>query len=1049
MNIQKQLLKAANIQPKEVSPSVLLFIHAFCSGIFLCFYFSTANTVFVQNHGTAMIPPVFVASGILGFIIIHLFSALQTRWTLPQLYRNAFIFMFLVVNFCYLAYIGFFGNPKLYIKPLTFIMFTWIVPFFVVIALEFGGLMLQLFDLRQSKRLYALIASGEILAFLLGYFSIPILKNWTEQVFPLLLFISIVGIILSFLILLLILNRFKDKISTQKRKKQAGKSYNISFLFKDKYFTYISTIIVLSVTAIYFADFGFLGSVKLIAKDDELVQFIALFYGVVTVVEFSMSLLAGRLLNQFGIKFGLTILPVLMCVCVTIAALIGISQIIIGQTLVIFLFLFLAINRMIERAVGKAIDKPTVRILYQPLPKEERIPVQTLIDGIVKQIGIILAGVLLMIINYVCRDMPQDAVLAYFSMAYVPLMLAWVYVAFKLYELYNQKLQEALVNQPNLPIRPQSKAAFGMDVLINQLRDADTTRHQASVQLLHEINPIPIAEVASRLLKAQNETLLTQKLVLQNIYKNDKNGLQIVLQQISEKTKHFDIKQLAEQALNNLKNTEHLQQIASTRTEKHKLIHTLRAKKDTIDIDILLQLLKDDNRTIKIAAIDLASELDDKILQFKLVELLEDPQYRHICGTALVKYDDAILGELKRHFNKTTVIAVQLKIIELYSKIGSPATQEILLGHFNHTSHAIQDASIRALFYLEYRANEKTTPVIKSELAEIAASIFWRKACIRDLRIEAQAETLVNILEKEIDDYLQLIFVLLSFLYNRASIQIIQENIADGNDSEGKIFALELMDNLLEDDLKQFLFPLFENSADAIQLKKVEAIFPQQELSPEKRLINIINNSYNRTYLWTKAQAINLLTQYLIQDLTHDIQKTLPIELLACLYHPHPLLYELTALVIQIHPRYDLKNYYPRIQPQKQRILRLLFEQHMATPLLFDRVKMLQQIPLFQTIPSFQQIEIARHAKYIPLQKGEQLNLQLPDTNVYLIASGALAKIAEHERFIIPTIYPAPLINPIIAIENTTIFKLKKTIFFNILANDTRIAKKMIDLLSP
>ena len=77
-----------------------------------------------------------------------------------------------------------FENNILISKIIAYAGFVLIFPFFSLFSLGFSGICLSMFDLSQSKRLLALLGTGEIIA------SILVLANKSNFTKPFLIFVS-------------------------------------------------------------------------------------------------------------------------------------------------------------------------------------------------------------------------------------------------------------------------------------------------------------------------------------------------------------------------------------------------------------------------------------------------------------------------------------------------------------------------------------------------------------------------------------------------------------------------------------------------------------------------------------------------------------------------------------------------------------------------------------------------------------------------------------------------------------------------------------------
>jgi hypothetical protein len=84
-------------------------------------------------------------------------------------------------------------------------------------------------------------------------------------------------------------------------------------------------------------------------------------------------------------------------------------------------------------------------------------------------------------------------------------------------------------------------------------------------------------------------------------------------------------------------------------------------------------------------------------------------------------------------------------------------------------------------------------------------------------------------------------------LYDRSAIQVIYEIITneDNQDMENRLFALELLDNTLNDELKKRLIPIFEPASFDQKIHGLQKFVPVQSESKEKMLKELLMKDFN------------------------------------------------------------------------------------------------------------------------------------------------------------------------------------------------------------
>ena len=178
---------------------------------------------------------------------------------------------------------------------------------------EYWGLAGKLMDIRQSKRLFALIASGEVIfAIVIG-----LLRGNLPKPAYHLLPLGIIGIVGSIFVVLVIRQRFgnllKESPASHGKRRSLANQQQLSFT------RYVNLILALA--AIYAVGFGIAQQIYVTALEmqfpieDDRVEFIIVLTAITGVFNLLMRLFAAdRLLARFGVAVGLLLLPILVLI---------------------------------------------------------------------------------------------------------------------------------------------------------------------------------------------------------------------------------------------------------------------------------------------------------------------------------------------------------------------------------------------------------------------------------------------------------------------------------------------------------------------------------------------------------------------------------------------------------------------------------------------------------------------------------------------------------------------------------------------------------------
>ena len=427
-DLKKFLIKNLELKEKEVKIFLLLFFHSFFLGWFIAFYFASANSVFIVHFGSEHLPYAYIIAGIAGYLVSTIYSVIQKRISTKTLFTSALGFMLIV------TLLGRLGLNHVEEKWLSAFMFIWAWPFISLSGIELGGLAIRFLNLVQVKRLYGLFNMGGVIAAIISYFAIPLLKPVIGTVYNY-FYVGSLGLLISIFILFRLYKNFGNK---EEKSSRIKKSKNpVKKAFKDKYILWIFLSATLSMTMIYLTDFGFLSSVKVNIKPENITQYLAIVFGGLKVGELLISYYSRRLLTNYGVKLGLTILPITSTLLIILASFWGLTF----GTGIIFLILLTSLKSL-ERILRRGLDDPAFNILYQPLEDDQKIAVQSRV-GVVMQLSIAIAGALLLGANTLLSHNGKFE-LKLFPLFFLPILLIWVFVAINLYKAYKSKIKEIL-----------------------------------------------------------------------------------------------------------------------------------------------------------------------------------------------------------------------------------------------------------------------------------------------------------------------------------------------------------------------------------------------------------------------------------------------------------------------------------------------------------------------------------------------------------------------------------------------------------------------------
>ncbi len=852
MNGKEAISKLMNIKEGEGPTIMLLMIFSFFLGIGIAFYYTATTSLFLVNFEREILPFAYIGGGTVVYLLSLLFAKFQKRVKVSGFLVTALMFLFLSVAILVALYLNS-GN-----RWIALVLFIWMRVFAYIQGFSFWGLASRIFNLEQGKRHFGLISAGEVISNILSFFSVPFLLRIinTED----LLFLSLTGLGLSMIFMVWLVRRYSDKLSTKNATKAKDKSLEKKSqnLFKDKYFSLIFILAFVPMLANFIVDFIFLTQTKEIFIDKEVLSgFIGIFFGVTSIVEFiSKTFVSGRIIKDHGIKAGLPSLPLLLAFSTVLAILAGI---IFGPAGIFFSFIIL--GKLFMRAIRTSIYEPSFQILFQPVPKDMRLAFLSKIEGGPKAFGNIIAGFILLVFTSF-----GFFTLVHFNILLLIIIAYWLHSSLKMTAEYRRILSNLVsggakrrqVLAPDFSVFEIIKSGlntsnpFLFRLLIRLSDLIDPSEKIEMLPLLFEKSDVAIQTTILAIIRERRISELKsflEKYTNENFESPLQNDLQETIEFLSA-TADVTIDEIEEL----IKSNDQAKKVdAAILLGKSRRYHAAR---------LLNDLCKDDNPIVKSEALRCAAFTNNRETRTIIVKNLAKPAFSLVACSSAKKLGKRIIDDLVHFYTRSEDDrSVRLKILQLFEEIGGTQSEKFLRSQINSTEKSILDKSLDALCKLKYTARSTEKPIIKRIIDEEIANIVYLNASLSDLQSIGQETEITKALNYEIHTKREKIFNLLSVLYDPDTIGYIRDVLSEES-KEAHVFALEIMGMVLSDDIKIKVLPIFEDLKSREIISKYRNIFPQEVLSIQDRLCDLINRNAASINDWTRSNAIRQLEEY-------------------------------------------------------------------------------------------------------------------------------------------------------------------------------------------
>ncbi|HTB99846.1 MAG TPA: hypothetical protein VK705_04130 [Ferruginibacter sp.] len=851
-NLKSLTGKIFNLKKGEEKTVLLLTGYSFFMGLAYAYFYTTSITLFLEKFEITMLPYAYMGQGVVSYFIWLLYKRLEKNMIFSRLFLVSGIFLLLSVIGLSSGY--FLTSNKWYV----FGLFVWYNIFLLLNGIGFWGIAAKIFDLRQAKRLFGLIGSGETFARVISFMSVPFLLKIIKT--SDLLYFSIAGLIICLILIPIIVNNLGDRININKIKEvniEQKTKKGFSELFKNKYFGFIFLLALFPLFATFYVDFMFLGQIKLQFTDPKVISgFLSIFMGTMSVAEFLLkTFLSGRLLTKYGILFGIIMLPVTLAFSTFCAAAYGTLYGAIG-----LFFSFIILSRLFVRVARTLFFDPVFQVLYQPIPINDRLALQSKVEGVSKSIGFIFAGAVLLLLTNV-----KFLNVVFYNYIFLAVIGLWIWVSYKLYHEYRGTLHSALATLINYKGRGTNFSLFtAFSALIDKANYYRaivalnlTERIQPSVSNMVMLRLLPQTEPRLQLniLKRMEESRFIPAVRMIDYYL-DNNSVNTIAPQFSktklalEKDQNVDFKTVASWASSNQTN------------DRLHAANLLGYYENFNNYKLLISLLQDDDIQIRNAAILSAGKLKKRELWPYIIKNLSNKDSAYTATIAIKQIGDPILNSLINLFGKDDLDKnTQIHLAKLLGHFDDQRVIKLLKSKISAVDEDVRKHIFVSLRALEFQFAPSELQVIKNYIEEDIDCIAWIVASILDVGDDELTATLKKGLELELKRKREFVFLQLSLMYDPKIISFFINGFEDAS-QESRAYALEVLDMTIPSDIKELILPLLSDLTYPELLKAYDLHFAQQRLLLKDRLLSIVNKNYSKINYWNKANAMLLLADF-------------------------------------------------------------------------------------------------------------------------------------------------------------------------------------------
>ncbi|MBP7654556.1 hypothetical protein KA977_14130, partial [Candidatus Dependentiae bacterium] len=222
---------------------------------------------------------------------------------------------------------------------------------------------------------------------------------------------------------------------------------------------------------------------------------------------------------------------------------------------------------------------------------------------------------------------------------------------------------------------------------------------------------------------------------------------------------------------------------------------------------------------------------------------------------------------LIEQFNRNnTGYGVKKRIAQILSRMKKEeSVKNFFISKLDYPEDSIRNIIYKFLNNVDFKSPPGKINEILNIIDGEIKSIVFNIAALEDIKNDSEYKVLTRAIEYDVFSKTEKIFFLLSFIYQRELITSAKTNFMSES-REKKIYALEIIDNILSNDLKNKFFPVIDELSNDQRLKKMTVFYPVEQLPKIEKLKKIITGNKDTYSFWTRTCAVYIAGKFALKD---------------------------------------------------------------------------------------------------------------------------------------------------------------------------------------
>lgn len=871
----------------------------------------------------------------------------------------------------------------------------------------------DLFTARQAKRLFAVVGAGGAVAGVVfgGLLNFSVRLLGTEnQLFLSAALLLCVGLIAR------ALGKGNARALEARPSTIAGAPRglvaDLTRVGRSKYLIGVASLIAVVTMVSVLVDYQWklAANAAYAGDEDGLTGYFGLFFlvtnGAALVVQ---VFVAGRLLERFGIRAGLSMLPVVL----------------VGGTFALLLAPTAALalwgGTLAKGADGTfrySIHNASAEMLYRPLGSF-RPRAKAILDGIAKPVFAALAGLLIATLTTWAEPRQLGIVT-------LCLLAAWLVLVGIVHRDYVASLAARLRSRRAITADPATLDRATIEALEQALSSDDQRRAANALELLEGFPTAGWEPPVDKLLGSEDLALRRRAVV----YIARHGGPAVAALAPFLHAEDPDLCGAAIAA--HLNHGDDVQRAncqsrltAMTRAPETALrlaAARAMASMSTVPLDDLLTLLRDRDPEVRLEAIKAVTPTvatSDEVVAV-LLEALNHPQTRHVASEALLARGTLMLAKLDPLLEPLVPRRTQVAVVSILERLAAPEATARLEAAMDHARERTRHAAVAARCRLaRSRPRPEAQPLLEARLeAELRA---YYQAAVTDAELgRVQPLLLGDARVQQRRRCAERILHLVSALYPRTDFQLVHAALASPK-AWLRGHALELLDNTVAGRHREWVLPVFDDAGPQRPEAMADGFFSDLQHRARTAWLEELCHDEDP---WVAATAIY---EGAVTDVAPSTYESL-------LTHPHPVVRETAEAAVA--ERFETES--PMIP-------------------IVERVLFLKRVDIFADIPGDLLLRVAELAQEVAFERDETIiTAGAAGDCMYTIVSGSVrvmilgarvTELHETESFGEMSLLDSePRSATVIAEGNVLTLRLDQAPFFELLAERSELSRRIISV---